>query len=69
MREDEFESLAMLLDYIESARIIAGAKFENYCNQENYGKALIFMGLRDNLDNNVKVIKDYMYLDKRGEEE
>ncbi len=69
MREDEFESLAMLLDYIESARIIAGAKFEYYCNQKNYGKALIFMGLRDNLDNNVKVIKDYMRLDKEGEEQ
>lgn len=68
MNEYEFETLAMMIEYLESAKIYAGSMFEKYCNKGNYDRAIIFSGLRDNLDNNVKVIKDYMCLDKEGED-
>lgn len=69
MNEYEFESMAMLIEHLESAKIYAGAMFEKYCNKGNYDKAVIFSGLRDRLGVEVQTVKSYIEVNKESEEE
>jgi hypothetical protein len=44
------EELEQLIDQIESARIIACALFEQYCNKKMWARALFFQVIRDVLN-------------------
>ena len=68
MNEEEFESIAMLIEHLESARIYAGAMFEKYCNKGNYDRAIIFSGLRDRLGVEVQTVKSYIVVNKEFED-
>lgn len=68
MSEYEFESIAMLVEHIESAKICAGSMFEQYCNKGNYDRAIIFSGLRDRLGIEIQTIKSYILVNKESEE-
>lgn len=69
MSENEFESIAMLIEHLESAKIYAGAMFEKYCNKGNYDKAIIFSGLRDRIGVEIQTVKSYIEVNKEGEQE
>lgn len=64
MTKNEIE---MLLYYLKSARIYAGAEFERLCNENNHAEAIIFQNIRDNLEYDIQIIKDYYFI-KNGED-
>ena len=68
MTETEFETLAMLIEHLESAKIYAGAMFEKYCNKQTYDRAIIFSGLRDRLGVEIQTLKSYIEVNKECEE-
>lgn len=48
-----------LCDALETARIIAGAKFEELCNDKKYKEAAFFGLLRDSLHDQIKAVMGY----------
>ena len=51
-----------LCDALETARIIAGAKFEELCNDKKYKEAAFFELLRDSLRVQCMAVMDYTRL-------
>lgn len=51
-----------LCDALETARIIAGAKFEELCNDKKYKEAAFFALLRDSLREQCRAVMDYTLL-------
>lgn len=51
-----------LCDALETARIIAGAKFEELCNDKKYKEAAFFGLLRDSLREQCRAVMDYTLL-------
>lgn len=43
------DNIKELIDEIEVARIYSGALFEQYCNDGDYNKAVVFQIIRDSL--------------------
>jgi hypothetical protein len=58
---EKMEEIAIidLQEYIESARITAGALFGYYGNDGNYDKCVFFQMIRDQLKTMNDVIKEY----------
>lgn len=51
-----------LCDALETARIIAGAKFEELCNDKKYKEAAFFELIRDSLRAQCMAVMDYTRL-------
>lgn len=66
-----YYDMRSLLDYLESARIYAGAEFERLCNENNHIEAIIFQSIRDDLAHHIQTLKDYVIVksDKEVENE
>lgn len=56
------KSFNELCDALETARILAGAKFEELCNDKKYKEAAFFELLRDSLRAQSMAVKDYSQL-------
>lgn len=61
-KEEHIKDIAELIDTIEAARIFAGAEFESLCNEKNYVKAELFCMVRDQLQAQATVLKDYLII-------
>ncbi len=56
------KSYKELCDALETARIIAGAKFDELCNDKKYKEAAFFELLRDSLRDQCMAVMDYTQL-------
>lgn len=56
------KSYKELCDALETARIIAGAKFDELCNDKKYKEAAFFKLLRDSLLDQCMAVMDYTQL-------
>lgn len=54
-----------MLDAMQEARIFAQAEWEQLCNKMKYKEALIFQAIRSNLDNSIRLLKDYDFADEK----
>ena len=46
-----------LLDYFETARILAGAEMERLCNSGEYIDACVFQAIRDSAAQNIQLLQ------------
>lgn len=65
MTFSEWDTLTSIRDYLKYVKILAGAQFENYANNKENDKAIIFQGLRDRLNAEVETIESYIKTESR----
>lgn len=67
MREDEYETLAIMIEYLESAKAIAQEKLKYYISNKIYDKVFIFQGLIKRFDIGIEIIKDCIAKESKHE--
>lgn len=63
-REDQIKEL---IDEIETARIFSGALFEQFANEKEYDKAVIFQMVRDTLREQKTALEQLIIVNKETE--
>lgn len=56
-----------MLDYLETARICAGAEFGRLCNNNQHIDACVFQSIRDSIAQNIQLLKSYMMCKSESE--
>lgn len=71
MNEEQYqlETTEHLIDALEGARIVAGARFEQECKNKSYVDAVFFESIRDRLASEIKTVKDYKRIRKERQDE
>lgn len=49
----------ILMDELKTARICAGAKMEELCNENEHTQACVFQAIRDSLAQNIELLQSY----------
>ena len=57
-----------LLDMLETVRIYAGAKFERFCNNNEYVDACVCQFVRDSMAQNIQLLQSYIFCKTESEE-
>ena len=57
-----------LLDYLETARIYAGAELERLCNNNQYIDACVYQCIRDSIAQNIQSLKSYANCKSKSED-
>lgn len=57
----------IILDFLETVKIYAGAEFEKLCNNKQYASALTFQLIRDNIEQNIQLLQSYINISKEGD--
>lgn len=58
--DNEFETLTMMIEHLESVEDMAYKKHERYFENKNYDKAHIFMGLSNRINLEIQMLGVYM---------
>ena len=69
MREDEFETLCMIIEHLESIEDMAYRKYEHYFDNENPEKAYIYEGISCRAKLEIQLLENYIHEIRRTEEE
>lgn len=60
MKDDEFETLTMMIEHLESVEEMAFKKYVHYLDIKNYDKAYIFMALSNRINLEIQILEIYM---------
>lgn len=60
--------IGTLFDYLDTARIYAGAEFERLCNNNQYIDACVFQSIRDSIAQNIQLLQSYLICKAESEE-
>lgn len=66
MREDEYETLCMIIEHLEAVEELANKKFEHYFETKNWDKAQIFEGLSCRANTEAQVLVNFMPRGKKN---
>lgn len=65
MDENEFETLTMMIEHLESVEDMAYKKHEHYFENKNYDKAHIFMALSNRINLEIQMLEIYMDMEDK----
>lgn len=63
--DNEFETLAMMIENLETVEEIAYKKYEHYFDTKNHDKAHIFMALSNRINLEIQMLEIYMDMEDK----
>lgn len=63
--ENEFETLAMIIEHLENVEDMAYKKFNHYFDNKNYDKAHIFMALSNRINLEIQMLEIYIDMEDK----
>jgi len=65
---DNAYDIKALFDYLNTARIYAGAEFERLCNNNQHIDACVFQSIRDSIAQNIQLLQSYVICKAESED-
>ena len=65
MKDEEFETLTMMIEHLESVEDMAYKKFNHYFDNKNYYKAFLFQALSNRINLEIQMLEIYIDMEEK----